>query len=120
MQHRSKSVISRNRAKAFERLDHLATLKDGWAGKGSYAISPQVLKNVRSVLSVSNDDDWHCWMIGPDVNATLGLQSRQTGGSISVGEKEFSYYVDKEGEEYHDSHVPFSADLLLNIMRKIG
>ena len=72
-----------NLSKAFDRLDHLATLEDGWAGKGSYAVSPQVLSNLRSVLFISEDADWCDWMIGPDANATLSLQSKKTGGSIS-------------------------------------
>jgi hypothetical protein len=109
-----------NLSKAFDRLDHLATLEDGWAGKGSYAISPQVLSNLRSVLFISEDADWRDWMIGPDVNATLGLQSKKTGGSISLGANEFSYYVSKNGQELHDSHVPFTSRSLLDVMRKIA
>jgi hypothetical protein len=107
-------------SRAFDRLDHIATLEDGWAGKGSYAISPDVLNNLRSVLFVSDDADWRDWIIGPDVNATLGLQSKKSGGSISLGAKEFSYYVSKDGKELHDSHVAFSAKALLDVMRKIA
>jgi hypothetical protein len=59
-------------------------------------------------------------MIGPDVNATLSLQSKKTGGSISLGANEFSYYVSKNGQELHDSHVPFTSRSLLDVMRKIA
>jgi hypothetical protein len=109
-----------NLSKAFDRLDHLATLEDGWAGKGSYAVSPQVLSNLRSVLFISEDAAWCDWMIGPDVNATLGLQSKKTGGTISLGANEFSYYVSKNGEELHESHVPFTSESFLDVMRKIS
>ena len=118
--HEQQVATEINLSKAFDRLDHLATLEDGWAGKGSYAISPQVLDNLRSVLFISDDADWRDWMIGPDVNATLGLQSKKSGGSISLGADEFSYYASKDGKEFHESHVPFSSMSLLEVMRKIA
>ena len=112
-------VTDKHLANAFARLDHLATLTDGWAGDGSYAVSRQVLNNIKSVLLISNDGDWEKWMISPDVNATLGLQSKSSGGNISIGTDEFSYYAEKNGKEYHASHVPFNSESLLEIMRKI-
>ena len=112
-------VRSKNLSKAFARLDHLAQLEDGWAGDGSYAISRRVLNNVRSVLLVSDDEDWKEWMIGPDVNATLGLQSKLSDGCISVGAEEFSYYVEKEGKEIYGNHIPFNPETMLKVMRSI-
>ena len=112
-------VTGRNLSKAFSRLDHLAGLQDGWAGDGSYAVSHRVLNNLKSVLLISDDDDWKDWMIAPDVNATLVLQSKQSNGCISVGTDEFSYYAEKDGREYHASHEQFSPDAVLEIMRTI-
>ena len=112
-------VTSKNLSKAFARLDHLAELKDGWAGEGSYAISRRVLNNVKSVLLVSDDEDWKEWMIGPDVNATLGLQSKLSEGCISVGAEKFSYYVEKNGKEIYGNHIPFNPEAMLKVMRSI-
>lgn len=106
-------------AEAFARLDHLTTLEDGWAGDGSYAVSRKVLSNVKSVLSISNNKDWKEWMISPDVNATLGLQSRTKTALISIGNTEFSYYSNYDGKIMRASHVPFSPQALLDVMRKI-
>ena len=92
-------ATERHLAKAFARLDHLATLEDGWAGEGSYAVSRKVLNNVRSVLLISADKDWEEWMIGPDVNATLGLQSKTKTSLISIGKDEFSYFSNHHGTE---------------------
>ena len=105
---------------AFDRLDELSHLQDGWAGEGSYAISRQVINNLKSVLLISEDEDWRGWMIGPDVNATIGLQSKSSDGSISVGTGEFSYYAEIDGQEIHASHVPFTPEALLAVMRKIA
>ena len=112
-------VTGRYLSKAFSRLDHLAELQDGWAGDGSYAVSSRVLSNLKSVLLISDDGDWKDWLIAPDVNATLVLQSKQSNGCISVGTDEFSYYAEKDGHEYHASHEPFAPDAVLEIMRAI-
>ena len=46
-----------NLSKAFDRLDHLSTLVDGWAGDGSMSISRQVINNLKNVLLLSDDKD---------------------------------------------------------------
>ncbi len=108
-----------NLSKAFDRLDHLATLEDGWAGKGSYAVSPQVLRNLRDVLLISDNDDWENWMISPAPDGTLGLQSKCHTSSISIGDKEFSYYSAAGDVEDWGDNVVFTPYSFLEIMRKI-
>ena len=106
-------------AKAFVRLDHLSTLEDGWAGEGSYALSRKVIDNVRRVLSISDDKDWEEWMISPDVNATLGLQSKTKTSLMSIDNDRFSYFSDYNGVKIRASRVPFTPKAFLDIMRKI-
>lgn len=113
-------VASKNLSKAFERLDHLATLENNWDGEGALPISRMVINNVKSVLAISEDEDWEEWMIGPDGNATLGLQSKTTRAVISVGANEFSYFAKINGIRLGESHVVFTPEALLNIMRKIS
>ena len=112
-------VTGENLSKAFARVDHLSSLPDGWAGDGSFAISRKVLDNLKKILLLSDDADWKEWMIAPDLNATVGLQSKQSGGCISIGEKEFSYYAEKAGKEYHASHEPITPNRVLDVMRLI-
>jgi uncharacterized protein YdgA (DUF945 family) len=107
-------------SKAFEQIDEIAKLRNGWAGKGSYAISPAVLKNLKRVLLISDNADWTEWTISPDVNATVGLQSKSTQALMSLGVKEFSYYSDKDGQERGESHIDFSPETFLDIMRQIA
>ena len=106
-------------ADAFDKLDEIAQLSDGWAGVGSYAVSRQVINNLKSVLLISEDEDWQDWLIGPDVNATVGLQSKKNRAMISIGREEYSYYVVKQGERIAGSHVPFSPESFLETMRRI-
>ena len=97
-------VTGKNLSKAFARLDHLAQLEKDWDG----------------VLSISDDEDWKEWMIGPDSNATLGLQSKTTKAAISIGIDEYSYYARINGKRYGESHVKFTPEAFLETMRLIS
>jgi len=112
-------VESKYLSKAFSRLNHLAELERDWDGHGALPISHRVLNNVKSVLAISGDDDWKEWMIGPDTNATLGLQSKTTMACISVGAKEYSYYAEIDGKEYYGNHLAFTPESFLETMRSI-
>lgn len=107
-------------ADAFDKLDELSLLKEDWDGEGALPISPHVMKNMKDVLLISDNDDWENWMFGPEVNATIGLQSRKSRACVSLGAKEFSYYVRKNGERIAASHVDFSPTVFLNTLREIG
>lgn len=107
-------------AKAFARLEELSKLEDGWAGDGSFAVSRKVLNNLRSVLLISENDDWTEWLIGPDVNATIGLQSMKNRAMISLGAEEYSYYVRKGGKRMGGSHIKFEPESFLDLMQKIA
>ncbi len=113
-------VTSENLAKAYARLDYLATLEKDWDGEGALPISRQVLNNVKNTLLISEDNDWKDWMIGPDTNATLGLQSKKTDACMSIGADDYSYYAVIDGKEYYSNHVSFSPSSFLDVMRKIG
>lgn len=112
-------VTAPHLAKTFDRLEHLSTLQKGWAGEGSLPVSRRVIANLRKVLLISNDEDWERWLIAPDVNATLTLQSKNSDGTISVGAEEYSYYAEKDGLKWRASHVPFTPEALLQTMHTI-
>lgn len=113
-------VTSKNLAKAYARLDHLAALEKDWDGEGALPISRKVLSNLKSVLLISEDEDWKEWMIGPETNGSLGLQSKATDACISIGSEEYSYYAEIKGLECHGNHVLFTPSAFLETMRKIG
>ena len=108
-----------NLSKAFERIDHLGQLKDNWDGYGAKKISYYVLRNLRDVLLISDNDDWENWMISPAPDGTLALQSKCHTSSISVGDKEFSYYsVTSDMEDWGDN-VTFTPSSFLEVMRTL-
>ena len=106
-------------SKAFERIDHLSLLKDDWDGYGAKKISLYVLRNLRDVLLISDNEDWENWMISPAPDGTLALQSKCHTSSISVGDKEFSYYSSAGDLEDWADNVTFTPYSFLEIMRKI-
>lgn len=113
-------VTGKNLSRAYARLEHLASLRHNWDGEGALRISHRVLNNMKKVLLISDDVDWENWVIGPDSNATLGLQSKSTRACISIGATEFSYFARINGKRFGESHVAFTPEVFLKIMREIG
>ncbi len=103
----------------FDRVNHLSRLKDNWDGEGASHILQEVLDNIRKVLMFSDDCDWRIWTISPDVNGTLVLQSDDALSAISLGCDEFSYLSRHNGKRVAKSHIKFSVDSFLNIMRTL-
>jgi hypothetical protein len=106
-------------AKTFARIDHLSMLKADWDGHNAKKVSYTVLNNLRNVLLISDNNDWEYWMISPEASGALALQSKLHNATISIGDEEFSYYRSSEDGEEGKSHVKFSPELFLEIMRRI-
>jgi hypothetical protein len=112
-------TTEKNLSNAFDRLEHLSMLEPGWAGDGTHSVSRRAINNLKDVLLISNDDDWEYWMISPAPNGSLGLQSKRHTASISVGDKEFSFYSETDkGEDWGDG-ITFTPSAILDIMRRI-
>ena len=101
-------VTGKNLSRVITRIDHLAGLKDDWDGFGASCILPAVITNIRSVVLASKDTDWKDWTISPNVNGTLFLQSTKYISSLSLGEKEYSFFTKKDGQREGKSHIPFN------------
>ena len=103
----------------FDRINHLSKLRDNWDGDGASHILQEVLDNIRNVLMVSDDGDWRVWTVSPDVNGTLILQSEDALSAISLGCDEYSYLSRRNDKRVAKSHIKFSADSFLNVMRTL-
>ena len=113
-------VTGKNLSRIFERLDYLSTLPTNWDGYGALRISRKVIDNIRKVLLISEDEDWENWLIGAESNATIALQSRKNRASISIGNDEYSYYALLNGERLRESHIGFSPNKFLDLMRTLN
>ena len=107
-------------ADAYDRIDHLSTLNKDWDGHGALPISHRVLDNIKRVLMISQDSDWEHWMLAPDTNATIVLESENSEAVISLGVREYSYYARINGVRYGESHIDFTPESFLELMNKIG
>lgn len=58
-------------------------------------------------------------MISPIANGALGLQSKLHSASMSIGDREFSFYAEKENIEDWGDAVKFTPSLFLETMRRI-
>ena len=105
---------------AFDRLEHLSMLRAGWGGEGYMPVSRQVINNLRNVLLISDDRDWESWMISPEPNGAVGMQSKKSRSSISIGAEEFSFYTRINGQRQGKSHVAFTPGTMLSVMREIA
>jgi len=105
---------------AYARIEHLSTLQKDWDGEGALPISHKVLNNLKRVLMISKNADWENWAISPDSNATVGLQSSSTKACVSLGAYEYSYYARINGVRYGDSHIDFTPESFLELLRKFG
>ncbi len=98
-------------------LDKLSYLKAGWDGLEALPISKGVLTNVSRFLAISDNQDWHDWIIEPNVNGTVILRSISRMAGISIGNETFSYYK-KEGKNITGRDgVNYSANAVLSVMR---
>lgn len=110
----------KNLARIYTRVEHISQLGYNWDGNEALPISTKVLSNIKDVLLLSNDSDWANWMIGPDVNATIRLQSKKNSARISLGATEYSYFAYLNNKRIGRSHEDFIPDKFLLLMRSIG
>ena len=113
-------VKGKNLSKIFEQLNHLRTLQHDWDGRGALPISRKVINNVKMVLAISDDTDWDNWMVSPNVNATVMLQSNKRRASISLGAEEYSYYARLDGKDIGENHIDFNPAGFLTLMKSLS
>lgn len=106
----SEVMPSTERDRLIEKLSQIALLKDGWGGENSYAIEKLSIKNTRKLIKSRMDEELKGWKLFPDTNGTLYLQHRTPSCSIgiSIGNEEFSYFIDADGCEMIGEKMPFN------------
>ena len=117
--HAENTVADRERDKVYHlqlsRLNELACLKANWDDEGALPIEPKTIRNVKQLIERSDDSDLEKWVIFPDINGTILLESKSGNATISVGNRDFSYSSKKQ----KGSHKRLTIASLLNVMRQI-
>lgn len=102
-----------------ERLSDFQEYEAGWDGDNALPLNHSVVKNFKSILQESSDNDLQDWTIFPSANGTLLLQNKKRKSGINIGAQGFSYYTIQNGEAQGENNLAFSPDAVLEIMKQI-
>lgn len=105
-----------------ELLESLSDFQDyeqGWDGEDAAPLDKVVVRNFKDVLQKSEDRDLRGWVLFPERNGTLFLQNEQYNAGINIGNKDFSYYVNKDGKVIGENAKKFTTKSVLETIRKI-
>ena len=102
-----------------ERLSDFQEYEAGWDGDNALPLNHSVVKNFKSILQESSDNDLQDWTIFPSANGTLLLQNKKRKSGINIGAQGFSYYTIQNGETQGENNLAFSPDAVLEIMKQI-
>lgn len=99
------------------RLQELSSLPAFWDGEKAIPIENSTIKNMQKVLCAGKSDDFHGWILFPDDNGTLLLQSSDGHSSISIGNNTFSFVYEKGGKVTAGEDLRFSSKSILKVLR---
>ncbi len=119
---RIKSIAQARGSVYTELLECLSDFQDyeqGWDGEDALPLDKTVVRNFKEVLQKSNDNDLKGWVIFPERNGTLFMQNEQLDAGINIGNKDFSYYINKDGKVIGENGKKFTSKSLLETIRKI-
>ena len=102
-----------------ERLSDFQEYEAGWDGDNALPLNHLVVKNFKSILQASSDNDLRDWTIFPSANGTLLLQHKKRKSGINIGTNGFSYYIIQNGEAKGENNLAFSPNAVLEIMKQI-
>lgn len=103
------------------RLHELQSLKDGWDGNESKAISPVCVKAMEDILEVVPDKLLKNWALFPDSRGYLYLDyTFQTDvAGITLMPQGFAYFIKKDSLVEKSCHTSLSSTEVLQIMTKV-
>lgn len=102
-----------------ERLSDFQEYEEGWDGEHALPLNHLVVKNFKSLLQESTDNDLYGWTIFPAANGTLLLQNKERKSGVNIGSKGFSYYSIQNGEVKGENNLAFTPQAVLDIMKQI-
>ena len=104
----------------WNRMHELSTLPAGWDGGDALPMQEKTVKNVQRLIKAGVNSDFKDWVLFPDDNGTVLMQSKNGEASISIGNNSYSFVYLKNGELKAGESVRFSPSAVLRTMRNIA
>ena len=102
-----------------ESLSDFQKYEQGWDGEDAAPLDKTVVRNFKDILQMSEDRDLRGWVISPERNGTQFMQNEQYDTGINIGNKDYSYFVNKNGVVTGENVKKFTAKSVLETIRKI-
>ena len=113
-------MLSGDALRLWKRTNVLSKLYKGWDGADASPIENKTIANMQNVLKKCSETDFSGWVLFPDDNGTLLLQSQDKNASISLGNNLFSFVCQKGNDIISGENVRFSVTSFLNVIKSIN
>ena len=114
------NTLTGNALRLWNRTKILSRLYKGWDGAEALPIESKTIANMQKVLKKCSETDFSDWVLFPDDNGTLLLQSQNKNASISLGNNLFSYVYQKGSGIISGENIKFSVSSFLNALKSIN
>jgi hypothetical protein len=113
-------VLTGDALRLWNRTAELAVLTKGWDGAYAMPIEKKAVQNMQRLIKAGTSEDFKDWVLFPDDNGTLLMQSKDGMASISIGNSSFSFVYTKGGKVNAGENIRFSALKVLKTLRDIA
>lgn len=113
-------VLTGDSLRLWNRTAELAALTKGWDGASAMPVEKKVVQNMQRLIRTGESSDFSGWVLFPDDNGTLLMQSKDGMASISIGKSSFSFVYTKNGKVNAGENIRFSAIKALKTLRDIA
>ena len=103
----------------WKRTEELATLPAGWDGAEAMPMQKKAVQNVQRLIKAGFSSDFKDWVLFPDDNGTLLMQSKDGNASISIGNTSYSFVCMKEGTVKAGEALKFTPASVLKTIRTV-
>ena len=101
----------------WKRTEELAALQQGWDGVDAMPMQKKTVQNMQRLIKAGFSSDFQDWVLFPDDNGTLLMQSTDGNANISIGNNYYSFVFTKNGKTNVGEAVRFSPSAVLTTMR---
>jgi hypothetical protein len=103
----------------WNRTAELAALTVGWDGAQALPMEKKALQNMQRLIKAGVSEDFQQWVLFPDDNGTILMQSKDGKASISIGNNSYSFVCNKDGKVDAGQNVKFSTASALKTLRSL-